>query len=137
MAHERGPTILIVTHDNRILDVADRIVNMVDGRIKSNVRVKEAAAVCEFLAQSSVFKGLTPSLLADVAERMRKAKFAAGIAIVRQGEAGDKFYLIRRGSVEVRTGVGMPGEHQVAVLKEGEFFGERALLTASRGMRPW
>src|SRR5207244_8024122 len=31
-----GCTSLIVTHDNRILDVASRIVNMVDGRIKSN-----------------------------------------------------------------------------------------------------
>ena len=68
---------------------------MVGGRIKSNVRVKEAAAVCEFLSQASVFKGLTPTQLADVAERMRRAKFAAGTAIVRQGEAGDKFYLIR------------------------------------------
>lgn len=29
-------TILIVTHDNRILDVADRIVNLVDGRIESD-----------------------------------------------------------------------------------------------------
>jgi putative ABC transport system ATP-binding protein len=27
-------TILLVTHDNRILDVADRIVNMVDGHIE-------------------------------------------------------------------------------------------------------
>src|SRR5262249_10255202 len=30
-------TSLIVTHDNRILKFADRIVNMVDGRIRSNV----------------------------------------------------------------------------------------------------
>jgi len=89
MAEQQGTTSLIVTHDNRILDVADRIVNMVGGRIKSNVRVKEAAAVCEFLAQASVFKGLTPTQLADVAERMRRTKYAPGVAIVRQGEIGD------------------------------------------------
>jgi putative ABC transport system ATP-binding protein len=129
MAEQQGTTSLIVTHDNRILDVADRIVNMVGGRIKSNVRVKEAAAVCEFLSQASVFKGLTPTQLADVAERMRRAKFAPGTAIVRQGEIGDKFYLIRKGSVDVRMGIGTPGEHGVALLKEGEFFGERALIT--------
>ncbi len=129
MAREQRTTSLIVTHDNRILDVADRIVNMVGGRIKSNVRVKEAAAVCEFLSQSSVFRDLTPTQLADVAERMRRKKYAAGAAIVRQGEVGDKFYLIRRGSVVVVMGVGTPAEEQVAVLREGEFFGERALIT--------
>ncbi|HAA27103.1 MAG TPA: ABC transporter, partial [Cyanobacteria bacterium UBA8553] len=29
-------TILMVTHDNRILDIADRIVNMEDGRLASD-----------------------------------------------------------------------------------------------------
>ncbi len=33
LAREQGCTILIVTHDNRILDVADRIVQMEDGRL--------------------------------------------------------------------------------------------------------
>ena len=37
-------TIVIVTHDNRILDVADRIVSMVNGRIKSNVFVRECVS---------------------------------------------------------------------------------------------
>lgn len=33
LAHEHGTTIILVTHDNRILDVADRIMNMEDGRL--------------------------------------------------------------------------------------------------------
>ncbi|MEL7009245.1 MAG: DevA family ABC transporter ATP-binding protein [Cyanobacteria bacterium J06588_4] len=33
LAREQGCTILIVTHDNRILDVADRLVELEDGRI--------------------------------------------------------------------------------------------------------
>jgi putative ABC transport system ATP-binding protein len=36
LAKEQGCTILIVTHDNRILDVADRIVHMEDGVLKRN-----------------------------------------------------------------------------------------------------
>jgi putative ABC transport system ATP-binding protein len=31
LAKQQGCTILIVTHDNRILDVADRVINMEDG----------------------------------------------------------------------------------------------------------
>lgn len=33
LAKDRGCTILLVTHDNRILDIADRIVHMEDGRL--------------------------------------------------------------------------------------------------------
>jgi putative ABC transport system ATP-binding protein len=36
LAKEQGCTILLVTHDNRILDVADRIVQMEDGKLTGN-----------------------------------------------------------------------------------------------------
>jgi len=35
LAKEHGTTILLVTHDNRILDVADRIVHLEDGRLST------------------------------------------------------------------------------------------------------
>ena len=37
LAREQGCTILLVTHDRRILDIADRIVNMEDGRLVDGV----------------------------------------------------------------------------------------------------
>ena len=36
LSRQSGSTIVLVTHDNRILDIADRIVNMEDGRILSD-----------------------------------------------------------------------------------------------------
>ncbi len=36
LAREQQRTILMVTHDNRILDVADRIINLVDGHLESD-----------------------------------------------------------------------------------------------------
>lgn len=36
LAKEEGCTVLLVTHDNRILDVADRIIHMEDGRLTKN-----------------------------------------------------------------------------------------------------
>lgn len=36
LAQEQGCTILLVTHDNRILDVADRIVHLEDGRLAND-----------------------------------------------------------------------------------------------------
>ncbi len=35
LAKEQGSTILLVTHDNRILDIANRIIHMEDGRLFS------------------------------------------------------------------------------------------------------
>jgi len=39
LAKEQGTTILLVTHDNRILDVADRIVHMEDGQLAQNTKL--------------------------------------------------------------------------------------------------
>jgi putative ABC transport system ATP-binding protein len=44
LAREEGITILMVTHDNRILDVADRVINMVDGRLESDSNLKDFVA---------------------------------------------------------------------------------------------
>jgi putative ABC transport system ATP-binding protein len=41
LAREQQCTILMVTHDNRILDVADRIINLVDGHLESDTSMKE------------------------------------------------------------------------------------------------
>lgn len=43
LAKEQGCTILLVTHDNRILDVADRIVHMEDGNLTSNALLSAVA----------------------------------------------------------------------------------------------
>jgi len=43
LAREQGSTILLVTHDNRILDIADRIIHLEDGKLV-NDSVREQAA---------------------------------------------------------------------------------------------
>jgi len=44
LAQESGITILMVTHDSRILDVADRIINLVDGTLQSDLQVSASDA---------------------------------------------------------------------------------------------
>lgn len=44
LAKEQGSTILMVTHDNRILDIADRIVDMEDGYLTRNANLAAAAS---------------------------------------------------------------------------------------------
>ncbi len=123
-----GCTIMMVTHDNRVLHAADRIVNMVDGRIVSDVFVQEAALLCTFLAGVTGFERLTPAALTGVAERMTARPVAAGEDIIRQGEAGLEMFVIRDGVVDIlQDNAGV--QRKLAQLKVGDFFGERALIT--------
>lgn len=130
LAAEEQATILIVTHDTRILDVADRIINLVDGRIISDVVVKQAVRVAEFLQKCPLFTNQSAAMLAEFAERMKRESFEAGEVLIRQGEVGEKFYIIESGAVDV-TGEkdGVPFER--ATLTAGDFFGEVALLTGA------
>jgi putative ABC transport system ATP-binding protein len=128
LSQEQRCTTLLVTHDNRILDVADRIVSMVEGRIKSNVMVQEEIEICEFLKECDVFSHLTASTLTTIAEEMQDERHPADTVIIRQGDKGDKFYLIKSGIVDVIVNQGQPDEATVAALRKGQFFGEMALL---------
>jgi putative ABC transport system ATP-binding protein len=126
-----GTTILVVTHDNRIMDKGDRVIAMKDGRIESNVLVDETIRICVFLQKVSLFAGLTPSRLVEVAEQVHREVHPPGATIIRQGEVGDKFYLIREGQVDVLRDDGA-GPAKVATLDAGQFFGEVALLENER-----
>lgn len=58
--------------------------------------------------------------------------FSAGTQVVRQGDRGDKFYIIRGGKVMVTKRDGNETEQYVGTLGRGEFFGEQALLHEDR-----
>jgi putative ABC transport system ATP-binding protein len=121
---EHGAAVMMVTHDHRIIDSADRLVHMVDGRIMSDVVLHDAMRICEFLRPIGLFKTLTPRQLTDVAEHMKKRHYASGETIIREGEPGEEFFLLSDGEVEV-----IRADHEVARLAPGDFFGEVALIS--------
>ena len=97
-------TVLIVTHDQRVLDRADRIVNLISGRIISNVRPALVVRICEMLKNVPQCAGLSPSTLARIAERMTVEQHQPGEVLAREGEEGDRVYLINVGEAEARSG---------------------------------
>jgi len=125
-AKERGTAIVIVTHDNRILDVADRIVKMDFGRISRDTKVREASFIGEMLLRCSVFRGVTVRTLTRLADRMKIHSHPAGTRVIKQGNPGNRFYLIKEGQAVVRRD---PGNQLLATLGPGDFFGETALIT--------
>lgn len=127
LTREEGSTVLIVTHDVKILNLADRIISMAEGRIKSNQVTTESIRICMFLSKCPAFASLKPEALADVAGKLRRERFAAGATIIRQDDPGDTFYIINRGQADVWK-TDATGRHKVNTLNEGDFFGETSLL---------
>ncbi|SMP61358.1 putative ABC transport system ATP-binding protein [Neorhodopirellula lusitana] len=141
-ARERGTAIVIVTHDNRILDVADRIVKMDFGKIARDTNLGEAALLGEMLHRCDLFTNVSVSTLTSFARKMKREEYLPGQRIVTYGDVGDRFYIIREGEVVVRRppsnddGETLPESTKgfansftdVARLSEGDFFGETALL---------
>jgi putative ABC transport system ATP-binding protein len=120
----RGSAILMVTHDHRIIELADRLIHMVDGRIVSDVVLSDALRICEFLKGVDTFKSLTPAELTNIAEKVTRRHYEPGEIVIREGDEGDELFLISEGEVEVeREG------HEVARLGPAEFFGELALIS--------
>jgi len=121
---EEGTAILMVTHDHRIIELADRLVHMVDGRIVSDVMLNDALRICEFLKGVEAFKNLTPNELTQVAERMTRRHYLPDEVVIREGDVGHELFLISDGEVKVER-----GGNEVARLGAGDFFGELALLS--------
>ena len=121
---DNGAAVMMVTHDHRIIESADRLVHMVNGRIRSDVVLHDALRICEFLRPIELFKTLTPRQLTDVAEKMSKRHYAAGETIIRKGDPGTEFFLISDGEVEI-----IRADREVGRLGRGDFFGEVALIS--------
>jgi ABC-2 type transport system ATP-binding protein len=75
-----------------------------------------------------LFAGLDGESLAVIANRFVTRHAPADHLLVRQGELGDRFYVIVSGNVEVtRSDPGEP-DRRLAVLGRGDVFGEIALI---------
>jgi CRP-like cAMP-binding protein len=70
-----------------------------------------------------MFAPLPPPTIEWMAAHLRELDVNAGTAIIREGQVGDRFYLIERGACEVTI-----GERLVRRLGPGDGFGEIALL---------
>jgi ATP-binding cassette, subfamily B, bacterial len=87
-----------------------------------------ATVDAERLAKLPFFEGIEQSVLGDLASLFATETCHEGESIVLQGEEGNKFFIIVRGKFEVlKQGQG-EDRQRIAVLQDGDHFGEIALL---------
>jgi CRP-like cAMP-binding protein len=97
-------------------------------KIRINFEGERALVEPEDLRAIPMFHDADPELLKSIAERLVSEEHRPGTTILTEGEAGDKFYIVARGKVEILT-TGPHGESlRLAIRAAGDYFGEIALL---------
>jgi ATP-binding cassette subfamily B protein len=139
-----GRTVISVTHRLSSVTRADWIFVMHQGRLAeqgthdhllraggrySNMwrrqsGVHETGVEAAWLSEMPLFEGVDSSTLSELAALFATEQISEDFEIIREGDPGDRFYIIVRGTAEV-----MKGSTRAAVLQDGDYFGEIALLS--------
>jgi hypothetical protein len=84
------------------------------------------ASELRILAAVPIFAPLPGGSLEHVAARLVPLRIDAGTVVVREGDMGDRFYIVAEGEVEVSQ-----YDRPISELRSGDYFGEIALLRDS------
>jgi len=92
------------------------------------LRQKHIDEIDEILLHVPVFRDLNNRDLKTIKRILHQREYRTNEVIFSQGDVGLGMYIIVRGSVEI---ICNPGGHLLAELRDGDFFGELALLDES------
>lgn len=90
--------------------------------------MRRESATAHELARIELLAGLPGETLARLGERMERREVKPGEVVVREGEDGDRFYVVLAGMLAVSQA---ERGHR-SVLRPGDAFGEVALLVGVR-----
>ena len=86
------------------------------------------AAMIKLLKKINLFETLLEHELAKIDKICRSETIAKDSVIFKEGESGDRCYVIVKGEVRISKFIPNIGEEALAVLKAGDTFGEMALI---------
>jgi ATP-binding cassette, subfamily B, bacterial len=157
----RDRTVISVTHRLGSVEHADRILVFDRGQLLEQGTHAELLArdglyaqlwhqqhgsagevEARLLSRVPIFRRLSPLQLGALARLVVTERFAPGEVIVREGDPGDRLYILSQGHVEVVAEGAAGRSRRLAELRDGDYFGEVALLRSTprmasvRGLSP-
>ncbi len=82
----------------------------------------------ELLKKINLFENLSEQELEKILKICVKRTFPKDAVIFKEGDAGDRCYIITSGTVRISKFIPNVGEEALTVLKQGDYFGEMALI---------
>ena len=98
--------------------------------IMASTAVSGKKGVRDILLKISFLKEITPMDLSRVIDALSEVKFKLGEDIFLRGDEGDAFYVVKEGKVKIHDILVGNTRYDDVFLGSGDYFGERALLTA-------
>jgi CRP-like cAMP-binding protein len=83
------------------------------------------------LRQTAIFADLDDPELGKVADICREQTYQPGETIFKEGDPGNRLFLIAQGEVRISRQIPGSGEEALAVLRTGACFGEMAVFDRS------
>ncbi len=125
--------VIFVRVDSKLLD---RLITMEQAAQAGGIEVEEIgedtdAAWMVQLLRSDTFQRLPPSNFNALLQKFAPLQVKAGQIIIKQGDPGDYYYLIHSGRANVARKAADGKVAMVGELKDGDGFGEEALLSGA------
>lgn len=96
--------------------------------VDAHFRSPTAERIEEALGGVGLFEGMSPEALGRVAAIASEEVLPKGSVLFREGDVGDRLYLLLDGKVRISRNLGGMGEEALAIIGPGEAFGEMALI---------
>jgi CRP-like cAMP-binding protein len=127
----------ITRFDSDLLDIL-LTWDQLSGIEVSEISVEEEEAASQDgdwmtrILQSQAFHQVPPANIQAMFMRMQEFPARAGDTIIKQGDEGDYYYIIKSGKAKVTRASKTGSELTLAQLSDGDAFGEEALLSDSK-----
>lgn len=111
--------------------IRDVTIRQVTPESRQAEKESRTAEIVKLMGKVEILSPLNPVELKSLVEQLKTVFYAAGEVPVKQGDAGDSFYIIKSGRVNVLVEKSSGERAVVATLGPGNFFGEMSLLTGA------
>jgi len=121
--------------DSDLLDILltwDQLSGIEVSEIQANGEEDDDSDWMTRILQSRAFLQIPPANIQAMFMRMHEVPLRAGQNVIRQGDEGDYYYIIKSGRAKVTRASKTGTELTLATLKDGDAFGEEALLSEAK-----